>query len=155
MLQQYWAGQGTYEYVSVDQFSEAFRNSPIGQRNAAALAQPYDKAQHKKEALVLDKWSLTGMLTCSPCLTPNLSMLVSRHQPHAASLSLCPSAAFMPTTTCNHCQEVHSNRTWAGGGNGNCCDEFASCEALCATILQPLVTGLKRAIQGCLQPCHH
>ena len=61
MLQQYWAGQGPYEYVSVDQFSEAFQNSPTGQRNAAALAQPYDKARHKKEALVHNKWSLTGL----------------------------------------------------------------------------------------------
>ena len=60
MVQQYWAEQGPYEYVSVDQFSQAFRNSPTGQRNAAALAQPYDKAQHKKEALVHEKWTLTG-----------------------------------------------------------------------------------------------
>ena len=61
VLQQYWAGEGPYEYVSVDQFSEAFRNSPTGQRNAAALAQPYDKTQHKKEALVHSKRSLTGL----------------------------------------------------------------------------------------------
>lgn len=61
MLQQYWTGPGAYEYVSVDQFSEAFQNSPVGQRNAAALAQPYDKAQHKKEALEHNKWSLTGL----------------------------------------------------------------------------------------------
>lgn len=70
-LQQYWAGPGPYEYVSVDQFSEAFRNSPAGQRNAAALAEPYDKARHKKEALVHDKWSLSGtpasLPACLPC----------------------------------------------------------------------------------------
>lgn len=61
VLQQYWAGPGPYEYVSVDQFSEAFHNSPTGQRNAAALARPYDKAQSKKEALVHSKRSLTGL----------------------------------------------------------------------------------------------
>ena len=61
MLQQYWAGQGSYTYVPVQQFSEAFRNSPTGQRNAEAMAQPYDKALHKKEALVHTKRSLTGV----------------------------------------------------------------------------------------------
>ncbi len=66
MLQQYWAGQGSYTYVPVQQFSEAFRNSPTGQRNAEALAQPYDKALHKKEALVHTKRSLTGVESMSP-----------------------------------------------------------------------------------------
>ncbi|KAL0029477.1 hypothetical protein WJX77_010449 [Trebouxia sp. C0004] len=59
--QQYWAGQGLYTFVPVQHFSKAFKNSPTGQRNAEALAQPYDKALHKKEALVHTKRSLTGM----------------------------------------------------------------------------------------------
>ena len=66
VLQQYWAGQGSYTYVPVQQFSEAFKNSPIGQHNAEALAQPYDKALHKKEALVHTKRSLTGVVFMSP-----------------------------------------------------------------------------------------
>lgn len=82
VLQQYWAGQAPYEYVSVDQFSEAFQNSPTGQRNAAALAVPYDKARHKKEALVHNKWSLTG----------------HRNSPSPSFLPACPTCSV--TTNC-------------------------------------------------------
>ena len=42
------------------QLSEAYQNSPAGRRNATALAQPYDKALHKKEALVHEKRALSG-----------------------------------------------------------------------------------------------
>ena len=64
-VQQYWAGQGVYQYVPVEQFGEAFKNSPVGARNAEALAQPFDKALHKKEALIYTNRSLTGAC-CRP-----------------------------------------------------------------------------------------
>lgn len=60
-VQQYWTGSSAYEYVPVMQFHEEYQNSPAGLRNAAALAQPYDRALHKKEALVHDRRGLSGL----------------------------------------------------------------------------------------------
>ena len=69
VLQQYWTSRNAYEYVSVMQFSKAYQNSPAGRRNAAALAQPFDKALHKKEALVHEKRALSGPIVAT-CLSP-------------------------------------------------------------------------------------
>ena len=57
------------------QFSEAYRNSPAGLRNAAALAQPYDKALHKPEALVQDRRALSGMQALKALMRRELTLV--------------------------------------------------------------------------------
>ena len=39
-LQQYWSGVGQYSFVPAANMTKAFRASPAGQRQAAALAAP-------------------------------------------------------------------------------------------------------------------
>jgi len=82
MQEQYWMDQGAYGYVPVLEFSDAFRKSQIGRRNAEYLQSPYDASKaHGKDPLVYDKYALNcehlppRPLACVPRMFGSPSLL--------------------------------------------------------------------------------
>ena len=66
VLQQYWdSKRGSYSYVSVAAFAEAFQQTEIAKRNMAALEEPYVAPNAKcDEALITHKYALPCRLLC-------------------------------------------------------------------------------------------
>ncbi len=59
-LQQYWVGSGSWQYVPVASFSEAFKKHKTGVRSAEGLSVPFDKTASSKDALVNQRFSLSS-----------------------------------------------------------------------------------------------
>lgn len=59
-LQQYWIGSGTWRYVPVATFAEAFQKHKTGLKSAADLSVPFDKSASTKDSLVNQKFSLSS-----------------------------------------------------------------------------------------------
>ena len=69
-LQAYWVKSEPYRFVSVLEIVEAFQSSKFGQKNAARLAQPFQKDETSDAALVRKRYALSGehvMLVSSSC----------------------------------------------------------------------------------------
>ena len=58
-LQQYWADKTQpYDFVPVQAFAHAFEASPTGQRNAAAMAEPFQRgSKGSLDALVRTRYA--------------------------------------------------------------------------------------------------
>ena len=64
MLQgQYWVGQGSYRYVPILEFADAFEKSALGRARTEYLAQPFDSTKEfSKDPLVYDTYALSRKL---------------------------------------------------------------------------------------------
>ncbi|DBB05992.1 hypothetical protein WJX82_004698 [Trebouxia sp. C0006] len=58
---QYWTGSGSWQYVPVASFAEAFKKHKTGLKSAEGLAVPFDKTTSSKDALVHERFSLSNM----------------------------------------------------------------------------------------------
>lgn len=58
---QYWVGHGSWKFVPVATFAEAFIQHKTGRKSAEDLAVPFDKSTEHKDALVTQKFSLSSM----------------------------------------------------------------------------------------------
>lgn len=59
-LQQYWVGSGSWKYVPVASFAEAFKKHKTGLQSAEGLSVPFDKTTSSKDALVNQRFSLSS-----------------------------------------------------------------------------------------------
>ena len=78
VMQQYWVGHGSWKFVPVATFAEAFIQHKTGRKSAEDLAVPFDKSTEHKDALVTQKFSLSSTTLCSiRCaqVTPSLIVL--------------------------------------------------------------------------------
>ncbi|GMI97568.1 polar auxin transport inhibitor sensitive 1, PLEIOTROPIC DRUG RESISTANCE 9 [Hibiscus trionum] len=67
---QYWYNtELPYSYVSVDVFSQLFRESPLGKRINEDLSEPYDKSQCHKNALSFNDYSVSKWEIFRACMS--------------------------------------------------------------------------------------
>ncbi len=84
LLQQYWIGSGSWKYVPVATFAEAFKQHKTGKQSVADLAVPFEKSPASKEALVDQRFSLSSKPYCSHILYQQLTSRVSISHPTSA-----------------------------------------------------------------------
>ncbi|KAG2721210.1 hypothetical protein I3843_02G058000 [Carya illinoinensis] len=73
---QYWYHAGLpYNYVSVDQFSQMFKASDLGQRLNDDLSEPYDKSKSHRNALSFSIYSLRKWELFKACMSRELLLL--------------------------------------------------------------------------------
>ncbi|XP_058076795.1 pleiotropic drug resistance protein 3-like isoform X2 [Magnolia sinica] len=73
---QYWYHiDKPYGFISVDQFSEKFRESCIGQKLDEELSKPYDMTQYHKSALSFSVYSLPKWELFKACMTRELLLM--------------------------------------------------------------------------------
>lgn len=67
--EQYWANSdGSYEFVPVKKFSEAFQSFHIGKRLSTELAVPFDKSKSHPNALTTQKYGVSNMELLKACM---------------------------------------------------------------------------------------
>lgn len=72
----YWHDADTpYNYVSVDQFSQMFKASYLGEKLEEELSKPFDKTQELKNALSFTKYSLSKWQLFKACMDRELLLM--------------------------------------------------------------------------------
>ena len=95
-LQQYWTGSGSWQYVPVASFAEAFKKHKTGLKSAEGLAVPFDKTTSSKDALVHERFSLSSR---------QLQRAVSALQEH-----FCLRVCFLSNAVVRHCCFLHQTK---------------------------------------------
>ncbi|KAK6254300.1 hypothetical protein SCA6_015605 [Theobroma cacao] len=73
---QYWCDPDTpYNYVSVDQFSQIFKTSYLGEKLEEELSKPFDKSQGQNNALLFTKYSLGKWELFKACVDRELLLM--------------------------------------------------------------------------------
>lgn len=73
---QYWRHNDIpYSYVSVDQFSQMFKESYLGKRLDEELSKPYDRSQCHKNALSFSKHALSKWELFQACMSRELLLM--------------------------------------------------------------------------------
>lgn len=73
---QYWCDPDTpYNYVSVDQFSQIFKTSYLGEKLEEELSKPFDKSQGQNSALSFTKYSLGKWELFKACVDRELLLM--------------------------------------------------------------------------------
>ncbi|KAH9617937.1 hypothetical protein KSS87_004826 [Heliosperma pusillum] len=68
--EQYWCRKdGPYRYVSVPEFTQAFKSFQAGERLASQLAIPFDKSQVHPAALVKQKYGISSLELLKACFS--------------------------------------------------------------------------------------
>lgn len=124
-LQQYWTGSGSWQYVPVTSFAEAFKKHKTGLKSAEGLAVPFDKTTSSKDALVNKRFSLSSRQPQRAmnafqehfCLRVFFSCQTSFHRAGLLeSSALSPVPCFMHhiTPACQVCFVLDQERNFMG-----------------------------------------
>lgn len=75
---QYWYWSKPYNYVSIDQFVQKFKESDIGQKLSMELLEPLDASQTHKDAVSFSIYSLSKWELLKACMSREM-LLVRRN----------------------------------------------------------------------------
>ncbi|PWA78808.1 AAA+ ATPase domain-containing protein [Artemisia annua] len=113
--EQYWFKSGQpYRYISIPEFSRAFKSFHIGQRLEMDIGTPYDKSKTNTDALVKDKYGVSNLELLKACfykewlLTKRNSLLYIFKTFQLTFMSLVAMAVFFRT-------EMHVGSLKGGG----------------------------------------
>ncbi|CAK0753548.1 hypothetical protein CVIRNUC_002229 [Coccomyxa viridis] len=118
--QQYWAHKAQpYEFVPVEAFARAFRETEVGRRNARRLEQPYERPPGQLfDPLVRKKFALSGAKAFKACMRRDFT-LMSRHgfiyifrTCQVSVVSTIIATLFLRTTL--HANSVSDGQTYLG-----------------------------------------
>jgi len=116
-LQQYWVGSGSWKYVPVASFAEAFKKHKTGLKSAEGLAVPFEKTTSSKDALVNERFSLSSreLRRASNVCQEHFCLRVSfLSQEHLQGCLKCP--ALSPVTCFMHHTTLACQICFVGSG---------------------------------------
>ncbi|KAL2474074.1 ABC transporter G family member 40 [Forsythia ovata] len=73
--QQYWAKDGPYRFITVDEFAEAFQSFHLGRKVGDELSVPFDKSKGHPAALTTEKYGLRTKELLKACADRELLLM--------------------------------------------------------------------------------